>query len=459
MLLAGRLKAFATGLFLHHHHVPLSVSVITYRELLRIRTQLDATSRTTTFAQRIWDDRASNRDGLQYRHVLTPTDREVLVRDYSGETKRMRMFGANNYLGFATHPYVTERVQRAVAEYGVGVGGPPALNGHGPLQRELQDRLAALEGQEAALLYGTGYSANVGLVSALPSAKDLLLYDSNSHASFIDGMRLGKVTGRSFPHRDYAALDRELAEARGDYRDVFVNVEGVYSMTGEVGRLDKAADVAEKHGALLLVDDAHGTGVTGPNGTGTIAMFDVADRVMAIVGTFSKSFAVSGGFVAGSRDVVEYLRYFSRAHVFSASLSNAVCAAVLAGLDLLEKEPEIHGRLMDLSATFAERLRGLGFKADGVTPIFSLPAPVGADVRGMAHAFHDRGFFVNHVEAPVVPASEQRFRISLSAVHTEEDLEALLTVIEEVWAEFTPSGDGLARPVDEPRLDAFEGGF
>lgn len=435
------------------------MSVITYRELLRIRTQLDAATRTTTFSRRIWEDRASNRDGLQYRHVLTPTDREVLVHDYSGETKRMLMFGANNYLGFATHPYIVERVQQAVAEYGVGVGGPPALNGHGPLQRELQDRLAALEGQESALLYGTGYSANVGLISALPSAKDLLLYDAHSHASFIDGMRLGKIEGRSFAHRDYAALERELANVRSDYRDVFVNVEGVYSMTGELGRLDKAAEAAERHGAHLIVDDAHGTGVTGPGGTGTIAMFDVADRVTAIVGTFSKSFAVSGGFVSGSRDVIEYLRYFSRAHVFSASVSNAVCAAVLAGLDLLDKEPEIHGRLMDLSAQFAETLQGMGFQADGLTPIFSLPAPIGADVRGMAHAFHARGFFVNHVEAPVVPSSEQRFRISLSAVHTDEDLALLAEAIGQIWNEFSPSGDGLAAPVDEPRLDAFEGGF
>ncbi|MEM6327204.1 MAG: aminotransferase class I/II-fold pyridoxal phosphate-dependent enzyme [Bacteroidota bacterium] len=407
------------------------MDVLTYRDLLRIRTQLDAASRTTTFSKRIWGERAASRDGLQYRHVLTPTDREVLVRDYSGEVRTMRMFGANNYLGFATHPRIIERVQQAVAEYGVGTGGPPALNGHGPLQRELQQRLADLEGQEEALLYGSGYSANVGLMSALPSSKDTIVYDADSHASFIDGMRLGKIKGETFPHGDYGALDRQLADIRGDYRDVFVNVEGVYSMTGDVSRLDRVADICKRHDALFVVDDAHGTGVTGPGGRGTVAMYGVADEVDVIVGTFSKSFAVSGGFLSASRDVIEYLRYFSRAHVFSASLSTAVCAAVLGGLDVLEQEPEHHRRLMDLSATMAERLQALGFKADGLTPIFSLRAPVGADVRAMAHAFHDRGFFVNHVEAPVVPASEQRFRISLSARHTDEDIEALLAVIEE----------------------------
>ncbi|MEL6614184.1 MAG: aminotransferase class I/II-fold pyridoxal phosphate-dependent enzyme [Bacteroidota bacterium] len=434
------------------------MNVLTYRELLRIRTQFGVAERTVTFADRIRGERDAGVDGLQYRHVLTPTDREVLVRDYSGETRPMRMFGANNYLGFATHPVITERVQKAIAEYGVGVGGPPALNGHGPLQRELQERLAALEGQEACLLYGTGYSANVGLMSALPSSQDLALYDASSHASFLDGLKLGKVKGRSFPHNDIGALDAALAEVRDDYRDVFVSVEGVYSMTGDVARLDRVAEACGRHDAVLILDDAHGTGVTGPRGTGTAAMFDVADQVDVIVGTFSKSFAVSGGFIAANRDIVEYLRYFSRAHVFSASLSTAVCAAVIAGLDVMEQEPEHHDRLMDLSARFAETLQGLGFEASGVTPIFSLRAPAGADVRAMAHAFHDRGLFVNHVEAPVVPASEQRFRISLSALHTEADLAELTEAIESIWATYTPE-EPPAPEADQPRIDAFEGGF
>ncbi len=440
-------------------HHPVAVSALTYRDLLRIRTQYGVHKRTSTFAHGIREDRAANVDGLQYRHVLTPTDREVVVRDYSGQTRSMRMFGANNYLGFATHPVVLQRVKDAISEYGVGVGGPPALNGHGPLQRELQDRLAALEGQEAALLYGTGYSANVGLMSALPSSKDFAVYDAQSHASFIDGLKLGKVSGRTFPHRDYRTLDATLSEIRGDYRDVFVSVEGVYSMSGDVGRLDRAAEIAKKHDSILIVDDAHGTGVTGPNGRGTVAMFDVAKEVDVIVGTFSKSFAVSGGFIAGNRDIVEYLRYFSRAHVFSASLSTAVCAAVIAGLDVLESEPHIHARLMDNAANFAETLQGMGFEASGVTPIFSLPAPRGADVRAMAHAFHDRGLFVNHVEAPVVPASEQRFRLSVSSLHTDEDLAELAGAIEEVWETYTPETPPTEIEEDMPTLDAFEGGF
>ncbi len=440
------------------------MNVLTYRDLVRIRTQLDFPDRTSTFARRVYDERERGVDGLHYRSTLGPMDREVAVRDHSGETRSMLMFGSNNYLGLATHPAVVRRVQEAVAEVGVGVGGPPGLNGNGPLHRLLEERLAALEGQEAALLYGSGYAANLGLMSGLPSSRDFAVYDARSHASFIDGLKLGRVPGRTFSHNDARSLDRTLTEVRGDYRDVFVSVEGVYSMSGDVARLDRIAEVCTRHGAVLIVDDAHGTGVTGPGGHGTAAMFDVAPQVDIVVGTFSKSFAVSGGFVAADRAVVEYLRYFSRSYVFSAAPSPAVCAAVLAGLDVLENEPERHRRLMDNCATLAQGLQARGFEANGLTPIFALPTPAGADVRGMAHAFHRSGIFVNHIEAPIVPVAEQRFRVSVSAQHTPDDLARLLDTVDAVWDEFVrPLGDGAtarsAAVADTPTLDAFEGGF
>ncbi len=437
------------------------MSVITYRDLVRIRTQYNYSDRTSTFSNWIYDERKQTIDGLQYRSVLTPMDREVRVRDHSGETRSMLMFGSNNYLGLATHPLVVKRVQEAVATVGVGVGGPPALNGHGPLHRELEERLAAIEGKESALLYGSGYAANLGLMSALPSSSDFALYDAHSHASFIDGMKLGRVPGKTFPHNDTKALDQMLGEVRDEYRDVFVSVEGVYSMSGDVARLDRITEVCKRHGAVLIVDDAHGTGVTGPGGHGTVAMFDVAPDVDLVVGTFSKAFSVSGGFIAADREVVDYLRYFSRSYVFSASPSPAVCAAVLAGLEVLKTEPERHARLLDNAATLARGLQARGFAANGLTPIFSLPTPAGVDVRGMAHAFNRRGIFVNHIEAPVVPVTEQRFRLSVSAQHTPEDLAQLLTVIDEVWAEYVEGIDTAADAVcdDTPMIDAFEGGF
>ncbi|WP_412062783.1 aminotransferase class I/II-fold pyridoxal phosphate-dependent enzyme [Rubrivirga sp. IMCC45206] len=437
---------------------------MSYRDLIRIRSGLGLAERTATFTDWILEERAAGTDGLQYRRVLGPMDRVVTVQSHTGPPRPMLMFGSNNYLGLATHPTVVRRVQRAVAEHGAGVGGPPALNGHGPLHRELEERLADLEGQEAALLYGSGYAANVGLLSALPAPGDLVIYDAHSHASFIDGIKLGRIEGRAVPHGDLRALEAALAAHRPNHRDVFVNVEGVYSMTGDVSRLDRVAELCRRYDAALIVDDAHGTGVTGPGGRGTLAMFDACEAATAVVGTFSKSFAVSGGFVAASRAVVEYLRYFSRAYVFSASPSPAVCAAVLAGLDVIEQEPEIHGRLVENAAVLADGLRALGFEADGVTPIFSLPAPPDADVRAMAHAFDARDVFVNHVEAPVVPAREQRFRLSVSAVHTRADIERLLAAVAEVWAGALPfCGDGAMGgtlpDLDEPTLDAYQGGF
>lgn len=410
-----------------------SERVLSYRDLVRIRTQMDLPGRTAEFTGRIRGERVDARDGLHFREVEGPADREVLVRDHRGETRPMLMFGSNNYLGLATHPRVIDAVRTAVAEYGVGAGGPPILNGHGPLHRQLEERLAAHEGKEAALVFSSGYSANVGLMSALPGPRDLVLYDDEIHASTLDGLKLGRIEARPFPHNDARALDALLEKNRGTFQDLFVAVEGVYSMSGSVARLDRIGDVCAKHGATLVVDEAHGTGVTGPHGAGTVSMFDAADTVGIVMGTFSKAFGVSGGFVAADGDVIDYLRYFARSYVFSTAPSTAICAAVLAGLDVMAEEPEIHGRLMENTGYLALELQQRGFDVSGVTAVFSLPVPAGTDVRAAAHDFHQRGLFLNHVEAPAVPTSQQRFRVSLTSDHTRDDIDQLLDAVDAVW--------------------------
>ena len=416
--------------------------ILSYRDLVRIRTRLDLETRTDTFSSRVRGERADEIDGLHFREVLSPADREVWVRDHTGRTRAMVMFGSNNYLGLATHPRVVERTREAVARYGVGAGGPPILNGHGPLHRLLEGRLAEREGKEAALVFSSGYAANVGLMSALPNPKDVVFYDADSHASTLDGLRLGRIEAKPFPHNDARTLDRLLSEAEGAYQDRFVTVEGVYSMSGDVARLDRISEVCRRHGATLIIDEAHGSGVTGPHGAGTVAMFPGASVDVAM-GTFSKAYGVSGGFVAADRDVIDYLRYFARSYVFSTAPSTAICAAVLAGMDVMEDEPEIHGRLMENTGYLAEGLRRLGFEADGVTAVFALPIPAGTDVRAAAHDFHRRGLFLNHVEAPAVPTYQQRFRVSLTANHTRDDLDRLLQAVDEVWAAHVrPLGDG-----------------
>ena len=408
---------------------------------------MDLPGRTSEFTGRIRGERVSGLDGLHFREILSKTGREVVVRDHLGETRTMLMFGSNNYLGLATHPRVIDAVRVAVERYGVGAGGPPILNGHGPLYRQLEERLAAHEGKEAALVFSSGYSANVGLMSALPGPKDFVAYDAEIHASTLDGLKLGRIESRPFPHNDARALDALLARASETYQDLFVAVEGVYSMSGSVARLDRLGEVAARHGATFIIDEAHGTGVTGPNGMGTVSMFDAADTVGIVMGTFSKSFGVSGGFVAADGDVVDYLRYFARSYVFSTAPSTAICAAVLEGLAVLEEEPEIHARLMDNTGYLAQQLQALGFEADGITAVFSLPVPVGTDVRAAAHDFNRRGLFLNHVEAPAVPTSEQRFRVSLTSDHTRDDLDRLVEAVDAVWADHVrPLGDGRSGP-------------
>ncbi len=405
--------------------------------------------------------RETRTDGLQQREILSPPGREVTVRDHHGHVRTMRMFGANNYLGFATHPVVQERVRKAVLEYGAGVGGPPLLNGYTRLHRELEERIAAYEHQEEALLYGSGYAAGLGVMSALPSRRDVVYYDADNHACFLDGMKLGGANSRVFPHNDVAALEAALAAHPDGPGDAIVAIEGVYSMEGDPAPLDVIVPLAKRHGAVVVLDDAHGTGVAGPGGCGSAAKYGVERDIDVVVGTFSKTFAVSGGFVACSHEIATYLRLFSRSYFFSASLPPPTLAAVLAGFDLLEAEPERHTQLMRNAKQLVDGVRALGHDVpQDDSAIVALKVPLGMDIRAAAHAFHNRDLFVNHVEYPAVATSEQRFRLSVSADHTAADIRELIEGVEAVWDEFASddfNGDG--HVVDEPRLPDFEGGF
>ena len=417
---------------------------LTLRDIVRLVGRLDVAGRTQTFAQIMVDQRETQLDGLLLREVEGPTDREVRVRDRDGGVRPMLMFGANDYLGLANHPYVCERMAESLRTYGAGLSGPPLLNGYNSLARSLEERLAAYEGKGDAMIFSSGYTANVGLMSGLPNRRDLVVYDAHSHASFHDGVRMAGNPARSFAHNDAEALGAVLGEHRGDGKDVFVCVEGVYSMSGDLAPLDQIAAQCRRHDALLLVDDAHGTGVSGPLGRGTATRFGVEDDVTAVMGTFSKSFAVTGGFIAADAAVVEYLRFFSRPYMFSSSLPPSALAAVHAALDLIEREPERHEHLMALCRYTAAGLRRLGHPADDRSPIFPIPVPLGMDIRASVHDFHQQGIFLNHIEFPAVATAEQRFRVSLSAAHTFEDIDRLLAAVEAVWHRHGPQGDSVA---------------
>lgn len=389
----------------------------------------------TKFFDSFINDLLFNKQMLHLRCISSPADREVKVIDsYTGETKSMLMFGSNNYLGLANHPYVKEFVCKKIQKYGAGIGGPPLLNGYTSLHRELEERLAHLKGTEDAMIFSSGYGANVGLVSALMNNEDLVIYDSYSHASFHDGMKMSGVQAVHFSHNDVELLEQTLSRTESmNFKDRFVGVEGVYSMDGDIASLDKIVPVCKSNSAILIVDDAHGTGVIGSNGSGTAEHFGLEKEVDITMGTFSKTFAVTGGFVAASKSIVNYLRFFARSYMFSASLPPSVVAAVLASLDVMEREPELLNKLHENISYTANRLKKLGFPVNSLTPIFPLMVPADINIRKAAYEFHQKGVFVNSVEYPAVPKSQQRFRISIMGTHKKEDIDRLMEVIVEIW--------------------------
>lgn len=384
------------------------------------------------------DGLSSHKQMLHLRCISSPSDREVDVFDeYLGITRKMLMFGSNNYLGFANHPYIKEYVRKSIEKYGIGIGGPPLLNGYTKIHRELEERLAALKGAEDSLIFSSGYGANVGLVSALVGPDDYVIYDQYSHASFYDGMKMCNAKGIHFLHNDIDNLITKLEDAkRINPRNIYVGVEGVYSMDGDIVPLDEIVDVCKKYDAILLLDDAHGTGTMGENGGGTSAYFGLDGQIDVTIGTFSKSFAVTGGFAAASKPVVDYLRFFARSYMFSASISPVTIASVLAGLDLLENDPSILYSLRSNVKYAAKLLNKIGFNVSDQTPIIPLRVPVEMNIRDAAYKFHERGIFINSIEYPAVPVSQQRFRISITASHTKEDINKLVEVVEEIWNEF-----------------------
>jgi glycine C-acetyltransferase len=382
-----------------------------------------------------------NHEMLCMRCVTTTADREVEIFDpYKGKNEKMLMFGSNNYLGLANHPYVKEKAHKVIEKFGAGIGGPPLLNGYTSLHKELEERLAALKKTEDALIFSSGYSANVGLISGLMNENSRVLYDTYSHASFCDGIKLSGAQSFRFPHNNLTVIENRLKNLRvTSSNDIYVGVEGVYSMDGDLAPLDKIVALCKEYNAYVIVDDAHGTGVMGKRGRGSCEHFNVDGNVDLIMGTFSKTFAVTGGFITATKEIINYLRYFARSYMFSASLSPVIIATVLAGLDIMENEPQLLQSLRDNINYTASKLSALGFSVNNETAIFPLLVPVGMNIRKAAYEFHKRGIFVNSVEYPAVPLSQQRFRISIMATHKKEDIDKLAGTIEEIWNKYKRS--------------------
>lgn len=350
------------------------------------------------------------------------TDTEVIVR---GERKVM--IGSNNYLGLTHHPRVVEASQAAIARYGTGCTGSRFLNGNLDLHERLEERLARFVHKESALVFSTGYQSNLAVIDALVGRGERVYLDKLDHASIVDGGRMSFCDVVRYNHGDLAALDRLLAEGVARGVSGMIVVDGVFSMEGEIADLPALSRLAKVHGAALVVDDAHALGVLGPTGAGTPEHFGLTEEVDLVVGTFSKSLASIGGFVAGPEGVIHYLRHNARSLIFSASIPPAAAAAALAALDVIESEPERRERLWQIALRMIEALRALGFDVGATrTPI--VPVVVG-DPRctfALWRELFDAGVFTNPVVPPAVRADACRLRTSYMATHTDAQLDFVL---------------------------------
>jgi len=381
---------------------------------------------------------------LYAREIVGPTGTRVEIREPStGKLRSLVMMGSNNYLGLANHPYVKQAVIRSIEESGVGMGGPPLLNGMNALHRELEIRLAQLKHQEDALLYPSGFQANLGWIAALLRSKDYLIYDELHHASVFDGIKVARASARihtrSFKHNDVENLKRVLIHAQEDLQPgarIFLAVEGVYSMDGDLAPLPEICKLAREFDATLVLDDAHGTGVLGKKGSGTAEHFGLSDQIDLAMGTFSKAFGVVGGFIAGPKQVIDYLRYFSNAYMFSAHLPQAVAAAVLAGLDLVEKNEDLRTSLRDNVEYMLQGLGKIGYSVKSESAIIPVILPEKTDVRALGKMLHDEGLFANMIEYPAVPKDAQRIRLSVMSDHRREDLDFALGLLAKAARQF-----------------------
>jgi 8-amino-7-oxononanoate synthase len=278
-----------------------------------------------------------------FREIESEQDTEVIIKG-----KKVLMFGSNSYLGLTNHPKVIEAAKAAIDKYGTGCAGSRFLNGTLDIHIKLENKLAQLVGKEAALCYSTGFQVNLGVVSIMAGRNDYLLLDELDHASIIEGSRLSFANVIKFDHNDMGSLEGKLKKCDKD-RIKFIVVDGIFSMEGDIIKLPELVYLAEKYDASVMVDDAHSLGVLGVKGSGTASHFGLTDKVDLIMGTFSKSFASLGGFVAADKDAINFIKHTSRSLIFSASMTPASAAAVLAAIEIMESEPERINHLWDLS--------------------------------------------------------------------------------------------------------------
>jgi 8-amino-7-oxononanoate synthase len=361
-----------------------------------------------------------------FRELDSPQGPEVMLNG-----RRMIMIGSNNYLGLTTHPRIKEAAINAIEKYGSGCAGSRLLNGNLVIHEELEEKLAAFVRKEAAVVFATGYQANLGGISSLVGRHDLVILDQYDHASIIDGCRLSFGRTVKFRHNDMDDLERILRSEPEPAK--LIIIDGVFSMEGDIVRLPEVVQLARRYGARIFLDDAHAIGVLGNEGRGTEEHFGMDGGADLVMGTFSKSLAAVGGFVAGSRKVVSWIKHLSRSQIFSASLPPVLVAVVSECLDVIREEPQLRQRLWDNTRKMTEGFGELGLDTgESETPVIPVLAKSPERVYGMCQALSDRGVFVNPVVSPAVPPGRELLRTSYMATHTDEQLDTVLDAFGEV---------------------------
>ena len=352
-----------------------------------------------------------------FRAISSEQDPQVVI-----DGKKVLMFGSNCYSGLVNDPRIKEAAIEATRKYGTGCAGSPFLNGTLDLHKKLEARIAEYIGKEDAMVYSSGFEVNLGVVSCLTGREDYILWDEQDHASIIEGRRLSFSQQLKYKHNDMESLEKQLRKCNPDSVKLIVT-DGVFSMEGDVANLPEITRLAKQYGANVRVDEAHGIGVFGEGGRGTCHHFGVQDDVDLIMGTFSKSLASLGGFIATDKEVTNYLRHHSRSYIFTASITPASTAAALAAIDILEKEPEHQENLWKLTNYALEGFRSLGFEIGNTsTPIIPLFIRDDFKTFAITRDLLLDGIFVNPVVSPAVAPTDTLIRFSLMATHTREQV-------------------------------------
>ncbi|EGO63697.1 8-amino-7-oxononanoate synthase [Acetonema longum] len=376
-----------------------------------------------------------------YRQPVVYLPLSATIAEQAG--KKYLMLASNSYLGLTHHPAVRQAAIEAVQAYGAGSGGARLTTGTHPLYPALEKDLAAFKQREAALVFNTGYMTNVGVISGLARAGDVIFSDAWNHASIIDGCRLARSETVVYQHGDVEDLRQKLQQTPCSGKR-FIITDGVFSMDGDIAPLDRIVPLAEEYDACVIVDDAHATGVIGPGGRGTAAYFGLKGRVQVEIGTLSKALAAEGGFAAGDESLIEILANRARSFIFSTALAPATVAAAHAALRQLIAEPEMVDRLRENAIYLRSKLAAAGFTAlPGDTPI--IPVILGREETAldMARALQERGVIVAAIRPPTVPPGSSRLRLTITAEHRQQDLDKAVVAMQEAWSSLKQGGNGV----------------